>query len=53
MDPLACLIAPFVDSAQPSEAFLDTVRLWVRFYDVPCMEEVDKGVWRDLAGLKI
>ncbi|KAM0925007.1 hypothetical protein ACQ4PT_004493 [Festuca glaucescens] len=32
---VACLIAPFVDSAQPSEAVLDTVRLWVRFYDVP------------------
>jgi hypothetical protein len=32
---VACLIAPLVDSAQPSETVLDTVRLWVRFYDVP------------------
>ncbi|KAK1626172.1 hypothetical protein QYE76_000487 [Lolium multiflorum] len=32
---VACLIAPFVDSAQPSDTVLDTVRLWVRFYDVP------------------
>ncbi|KAK1621215.1 hypothetical protein QYE76_026732 [Lolium multiflorum] len=32
---VACLIALFVDSAQPSATVLDTVRLWVRFYDAP------------------
>jgi hypothetical protein len=34
-DGVACLIAPFVNNAQPSETVLETVRLWVRFYDVP------------------
>jgi hypothetical protein len=32
---VACLIAPFVNNAKPSETVLNTVRLWVRFYDVP------------------
>jgi hypothetical protein len=32
---VACLIAPFIDSAQPSDTVLDSVRLRVRFYDVP------------------
>jgi hypothetical protein len=31
---VACLIAPFVNNAQPSETVLETVRLLVRFYDV-------------------
>jgi hypothetical protein len=31
---VACLVAPFNNDAQPSEAVLDTVRLWVHFYNV-------------------
>jgi hypothetical protein len=42
---VACVIAPLVDSAQPSETVLDTVRLWVRFYDVPWRKQTkDYGV---------
>jgi hypothetical protein len=38
---VACLIAPFVNNAQPSESVLDSVRLWVRFYDVPWNKQTD------------
>jgi hypothetical protein len=38
---VACLIAPFVDNAQPSETVLNSVRLWVRFYDVPWNKQTD------------
>jgi hypothetical protein len=37
----ACLIAPFVDERQPSETVLNSVRLWVRFYDVPWNKQTD------------
>jgi hypothetical protein len=47
---VACLIAPFVDSAQPSEAVLDTVRLWVRFYDVPWKKQTKE--YGELLGSK-
>jgi hypothetical protein len=38
---VACLLAPFVDNRQPSEAVLDSVRLWVRFFDVPWNKQTD------------
>ncbi|KAM0887680.1 hypothetical protein ACQ4PT_028857 [Festuca glaucescens] len=47
---VACLIAPFVDSAQPSEAVLDIVRLWVRFYDVPWKKQTKE--YGELLGSK-
>ncbi|KAM0902344.1 hypothetical protein ACQ4PT_019381 [Festuca glaucescens] len=37
---VACLIAPLNDKAQPSDVVLDTVRLWVRFYDVPWRKQM-------------
>ncbi|KAM0904538.1 hypothetical protein ACQ4PT_017980 [Festuca glaucescens] len=47
---VACLIALFVDSAQPSEAVLDIVRLWVRFYDVPWKKQTKE--YGELLGSK-
>ncbi|KAK1628378.1 hypothetical protein QYE76_002693 [Lolium multiflorum] len=32
---VACLVAPLDDRAQPSEAVLDSIQLWVKFFDVP------------------
>ncbi|KAM0874926.1 hypothetical protein ACQ4PT_037120 [Festuca glaucescens] len=32
---VACMTAPLNDKAQPSDVILDTVCMWVRFYDVP------------------
>ena len=32
---VACLIAPFNGDARPSETVLDSIPIWVRFYDVP------------------
>jgi hypothetical protein len=42
---VACLIAPFVNNAQPSETVLNLVRLWVRFYDVPWNKQTDAYGW--------
>ncbi|KAM0884933.1 hypothetical protein ACQ4PT_030679 [Festuca glaucescens] len=44
---VACLVAPFKDSAQPSE----TVRLWVRFYDVPWKKQ--RKEYGELTGSKL
>jgi hypothetical protein len=48
---VAVLVAPFVNGAQPSEAVLDTVRLWVRFYDVPWNKQTE--VYGRLIGSKL
>jgi hypothetical protein len=38
---VACLLAPFVDNRQPSEVVLDSVHLWVRFFDIPWNKQTD------------
>jgi hypothetical protein len=38
---VACLIAPFVNNCQPSETVLDSVRLWVRFFNVPWNKQTE------------
>jgi hypothetical protein len=38
---VACLLAPFVNNKQPSESVLNSVRLWVRFYDVPWNKQTE------------
>jgi hypothetical protein len=40
---VACLIAPLSDKEQPSDVVLDTVRLWVRFYDVPWRKQTKES----------
>ncbi|KAM0925681.1 hypothetical protein ACQ4PT_004036 [Festuca glaucescens] len=48
---VACLVAPLDDSAQPSEAVLDTVRLWVRFYNVAWKKQTKE--YGELIGSKL
>jgi hypothetical protein len=48
---VACLVAPFKESAQPSETILETVRLWVRFYDVPWKKQTKE--YGELLGSKL
>ncbi|KAM0913913.1 hypothetical protein ACQ4PT_011853 [Festuca glaucescens] len=48
---VACLVAPLDKSAQPSEAVLDTVRLWVRFYNVEWKKQTKE--YGELIGSKL
>ena len=43
---VACLITPLAGDARPSEAVLNSILIWVRFYDVPWNKQtVAYGKW--------